>query len=311
MFDRMQSASGRRIGAALMLWLALPGNGLEAAEWPDILGRLSYHRIARGEVLAELALQRNLGYVEIRAANPDVVSWFPEVGSRVVLPTAHILPDASRRGIVVNLAEMRLYFFPPEGGEPLTFPVGIGREAWKTPLGETTVVGKRVNPVWIPTPSIRAEKPELPAVVPPGPDNPMGAYSLDLGWRLYRIHGTNKPLGVGRRISHGCLRMYPWDIEALFPRVAIGTAVTIVDQPVKLGWLYGALYLEVHPTQTQADEVEITGSLPPGPAPDVTELVRKVAGPKAKFVDWPLVRRVAAERRGYPVRISVTGGADG
>lgn len=289
-------------------WMVALAGDLRAA---DILGRLSYHRIEPGEVLAELALQKNLGYVEIRAANPDVVSWFPEVGRRIVLPAAHILPDAPRRGIVINLPEMRLYFFPPDGGEPMTFPVGIGREAWETPLGETTIIGKRVNPTWIPTASIRAEKPELPAVVPPGPDNPMGAYSLDLGWQLYRIHGTNKPLGVGRRVSHGCLRMYPWDIETLFPRVSIGTAVTVVDQPVKLGWLYGALYIEVHPTQAQADDVEITGSFPPEPVPDVTELVRKVAGPKAGDIDWPLVRRAAAERRGYPVRISAAASVDG
>ncbi|MBW7849699.1 MAG: L,D-transpeptidase family protein [Rhodospirillales bacterium] len=294
----------------LSILVTLPVSG-RAVERSDIVGTLGYHVTQSGEVLAELAVQHDLGYVELRAANPGVVSWFPEIGTRLVLPKAHILPAATRRGIVVNLAEMRLYFFPPDGAPVQTYPVGIGREAFKTPLGETQVVNKRVNPTWVPPPSVRAEKPDLPRSVPPGPDNPLGAYSLDLGWPAYRIHGTNKPLGVGRRISHGCLRMYPWDVEALFPRVPVGTPVTVVDQPFKVGWLYGELYLEVHPSQRQADDVEITGNLRPEPLDGLIEAVRVAAGRGANQVDWSLVRLVAAERRGYPIRITTLAASPG
>src|SRR5690606_29607209 len=154
-------------------------------------------------------------------------------------------PDAPRDGIVVNLAELRFYYFRRKG-EPrfLTRPIGIGREGFTTPLGQTTVVRKAKDPVWRPTAATRADRPDLPAAVPPGPDNPMGAYALYLGWPTYAMHGTNQPWGVGRRVSRGCIRLYPEDIEALYPLVPVGTRVTVVDQPLKVGWHMGELYLE-------------------------------------------------------------------
>ena len=161
-----------------------------------------------------------------------------------MLPTVHLLPDAAPEGIIINLADMRLYYFAEPGGPMQSFPIGIGREGLLTPLGSTKVVRKNKDPTWRPTPRMRAENPELPEAVPAGPDNPLGNRAMYLGWPQYLIHGTNKPLGIGRRTSSGCVRMYPEDVEYLFDRIAVGTKVTVVDQPIKLSWIDDALYIE-------------------------------------------------------------------
>ena len=182
---------------------------------------------------------------------------------KIVLPTAHLLPEAPREGIVINLPEMRLYYFAEAEQQPETYPIGIGREGWTTPTGTSRIVRKAEAPSWYPPDSIRAERPELPAVVEPGEDNPLGSHALYLDWPAYLIHGTNRPWGIGRRISSGCIRMYPEDIVSLFERVPVNTPVTVVDQPVKLGWIGGDLYLEAHPTQSQSDGLEIDGRFEP------------------------------------------------
>jgi L,D-transpeptidase ErfK/SrfK len=222
----------------------------------------------------------------------------------VTLPGAHLLPDARRRGIVINLADQRLYYFPKGALTVVTFPIGTPRDGTIIPIGATTVVDKRPNPTWFPPPSVRAENPDLPESVPPGPDNPLGAFALSLGWPSYVIHGTNKPDGVGRRVSRGCIRLYPESIETLYPMVPVGTWVTTVDQPVKFGMADGALYLEVHPTQAEIDEVEAGGAVE-SPAPLAVETyLRAKAGKLLDRVDWPLVERTTRERRGFPVRIT-------
>ena len=268
----------------------------------DLIGALAAHKVAEPETLITIARRYDLGFVELQAANPDIDPWTPAVGTRLVLPTAHLLPAAPRRGIVINLAELRLYYFDP-AGTVVTFPIGIGGSGWETPVGETRVVGKRERPTWTAPASIRAERPDLPAQIPPGPYNPLGDFALDLGWRGYVIHGTNKPAGIGRRVSHGCIRLYPEDIAWLFPRVAMGTLVTVVDQPVKVGWSDGALYMEVHPTQAQADTIEAYGMFAPETATDLDWRVQRAAGAAAGRLDWPLIRRIAEERRGMPERI--------
>ena len=152
------------------------------------------------------------------AANPGIDPWVPGEGTEINLPTVHLMPDladADPEGIVVNLAEMRLYFFEKPGGVPQSFPIGIGRDGLNTPTGTTEVVAKRKNPTWRPTKRMRDEDPELPEVVPPGEDNPLGTRALYLGWPQYLIHGTNKPHGVGRRVSSGCVRLYPEDVETV------------------------------------------------------------------------------------------------
>ncbi|MFT7235641.1 MAG: L,D-transpeptidase ErfK/SrfK [Methylophagaceae bacterium] len=206
------------------------------------------------DTLLDIARRFDIGYSEIVSANPDLDVWLPGSGKRVLVPNQYILPDASQKGIVINLAEMRLYYYPkPEEGKPrrvITHPIGIGREGWQTPLGNTRIIQKRKDPTWTPPASIHAEHLEkgdpLPNVVPAGPDNPLGAYAMRLGMPGYLLHGTNKPYGVGLRVSHGCIRLFPEDIEHLFGVVALNTSVEIVYQPYKASMLNGDLYVESH-----------------------------------------------------------------
>ena len=181
--------------------------------------------------------------------------WLPGENTRITLPTRYILPNTDRRGIVLNIPEMRLYYYTQTKQSQQrtveTFPVSIGRMDWKTPIGAAKVIAKTTNPVWRPPESIKKEHAEagdpLPDVVPAGPENPLGDYAMRLNIPGYLIHGTNKPLGIGMRVTHGCVRMYPADIKNLFPKIDVGTKVQIVNQPVKLGWFADSLYLEIHP----------------------------------------------------------------
>jgi len=226
-----------------------PGNA-------GLVGRTETIITSGQETLSDVARQFNLGHEEIRLANPAVEFWLLAEGTEVVLPRHFVLPHAKREGIVLNVPEMRVYYFPhkcnaEENCEVLTFPVSIGRMDWQTPLGETRVTHKVPNPTWWPPESIRQEAErdgkQLPAIVPPGPDNPLGKHALYLDLPGYRIHGTNRPSGVGMRVTHGCVRMYPEDIEFLFEMVRVGTLVQIVSQEIKLGWDSDILFMEVHP----------------------------------------------------------------
>jgi L,D-transpeptidase ErfK/SrfK len=207
------------------------------------------------DTLVEIARRSSIGLDQIERVNPGVDRWLPGAGTEVIIPSHYILPRAPRTGIVLNLPEMRLYYFPPkQPGRPAqvqTYPIGIGRMNWATPVGQTKIVSKTKDPSWRPPESIRREHAAngdpLPVLVPAGPDNPLGAYAMALGIPGYLIHGTNKPIGVGMRVSHGCIRMLPEDIAKLFPQIPVGTPVNIVNQPVKAGWYGGKLYLEVHP----------------------------------------------------------------
>ncbi|MEO5373467.1 MAG: L,D-transpeptidase family protein [Alphaproteobacteria bacterium] len=275
-----------------------------AALGEDVVGKVASVRVADEDTVVELARRHDLGFVELMVANPGVDVWLPRPGLDLVLPRAHMLPEAPHQGIVINLGELRLYLFSEDGQLVLTAPVGVGREAWETPTGTTVVVAKRLRPTWFPPPSVRDAHPELPAMVPPGPDNPLGDHALYLGWPRYLVHGTNKPYGVGRRVSRGCIRLYPEDMERLFAAVPVGTPVTVVDQPVKVGWSGGRLHVEVHPTQSQVDEIEQTGRFTPAPILGLEERVAAVAAAAAVAVDWTAVRRAAEERSGIPVAVS-------
>ncbi len=254
--------------------------------------------------LLELARDYGLGYTEVAAANLEVDPWSAVSADDLVLPARQLLPAAPRRGIVVNLADQRLYYFSPHNVLRFTAPVGIGGMDGETPTGATRVVNKRVNPIWVPTPSIRKRRPELPQVIPPGPDNPLGELALDLGWTSYVIHDTNRPLSIGRRLTSGCIRLYPEHIRVLFSLVEKGTPVTVVDQPVKVGWLDGELYLQVHPTQSQAEEIEDTGTFTPVPANGLAWMIASNAGDAIERIDWRVVERAAAERNGIVVKIT-------
>lgn len=221
----------------------------------DVVGKVQIITAEYEDTLSDIARRFNLGYEEIVSANPGVDPWLPGKGTPIVIPTQFILPDAPREGIVINLAAMRLFYYPPvkegELQKVVTHPVGIGRLNWKTPEGATRITAKNENPVWIPTPSIHKEYARngepLPTVVPPGPDNPMGSHVLRLGWPAYAIHGTNKPPSIGLRGSFGCIRMYPEDVANIFSDVPVGTPVRVVNQPRLFGWRGDALYLQTYP----------------------------------------------------------------
>ncbi len=302
MSSRVQRLGLRLIAICTVLVLGLQSHGA-VADRDDLVGVMDAHFALAEDALLDLAIEHDLGYVEIVAANPGIDPWLPPEGAFVVLPTMHVLPTADRRGIVINLAEMRLYWFPP-GAEIISMPLGIGSEGWDSPLGRTTVIRKREAPTWFPPASIRAEDPDLPVSVPPGPDNPLGDYALYFGWPAIVLHGTNRPYGIGRRVSHGCFRLSNRHAERLYREVPTGTPVLVVDQPVKLGWRDDALYLEIHPSQSQADELEQTGQLTSVPILGLREEVSRVAGERVELIDWSAVERAARERSGVPVRIT-------
>ncbi len=295
----------------LAICLIAGAGGASAQETPaadrppsDIVGEIVESYTWTEDTLLDIARADGLGLLEVMAANPGVDPWLPGKATFIVLPSAHVLPDAPRKGIVINLAELRIYFFDGNG-QIRTFPIGVGREGFTTPTGTTRIVRKRAHPEWYPTSNARAENPELPARVPAGPDNPLGEYAMYLGWPTYLIHGTSKPWGVGRRVSRGCIRLYPEDIDWLFANVKVGTPVTVVNQTIKYGRKNGDLYVEVHPSHAQLDQIEEAGAMTFEETPDQTDRVLTVATPdEIPRIDWTAVDRAFSERRGLPVRIT-------
>jgi L,D-transpeptidase ErfK/SrfK len=278
-----------------------------------------------GNTFSAIGREYDLGYEEMRSANPGVDQWLPGEGTPIYLPTQSILPDAAHKGIVINVPAMRLYYFTTEktpgtaeksaGANEksaadsavmttvTTYPIGIGAEGWATPFGEAKVVQKARDPVWYVPASVRKEHLErgdkLPAVVPPGPDNPLGAFAMTLSIPSYLIHGTNKPDGVGMRSSHGCIRLYPEDIEALFGRVPKGTPVRIVNQPLLAAWRDGQLYLEVHPPLAE-EKHDLVAE-----ADAALKRALERAGSVAAGVeiDSAVVQRIVTEQRGIPLPV--------
>jgi L,D-transpeptidase ErfK/SrfK len=220
---------------------AFPGDG-------EVIGEVVTETVVHGDSLIEMARRHDLGFGEIAAANPGLDPFVPGTGSRVVLPTAWIVPELAPGTLLVNLSEMRLYLLLERDRARLlvTFPVGIGVDGNPTPLGSYRVVAKELSPTWHPPPSVRAEEPDLPASVPPGPDNPLGTHALRLSGGTILVHGTNRPYGVGRQVSHGCIRLYPEDIPVLYGMVPVGTPVRVVRQPLKVGVSAGRILVEVH-----------------------------------------------------------------
>ena len=270
----------------------------------QVVGRLYYTRVQAEQTLLDIARAYGLGYEEIRSANPGVDPWTPVTGERVLLPLAHVLPDAPREGIVINLAARRLFHYRPgESGAPtevVTHPIGIGREGWSTPLGQFRITERREGPAWTVPASIRREHAArgdpLPAVVPPGPDNPLGSHALRLDWSSILIHGTNKPAGIGMRVSHGCIQLYPEDIEALFAAAPEGTRVWVVDQPWLAGFGAEGLVLEAHPPASAAG-TKVR-------ARTVLERALQESSQRTPL-DWQRIRELSAERPGYPLPVAV------
>jgi L,D-transpeptidase ErfK/SrfK len=297
--------------ATAIFVFAAPANAAKVYD-KDYVGKMEMYRAKYEDTLVHLARKYGLGFVEMRAANPTLDPWIPGEGARVVLPTQSLLPDAPREGIVINLPEMKLYLYQTSGAAPLVYSISPGREGLNTPVGTTTVTSKRENPTWTPTARMLKEDPTLKTFYPAGPDNPMGTHALYVGFPDIRIHGTNKPYAIGRRASSGCIRMYPEAIKDIFPRVPVGTKVTSVDQPVKVGWIDSKMYVEVSPTQEQSLRVEEMGDFKSYEitTEDMKRITRK-AGPYADRIDWEAVRKAVREHRGYPVAVLDTRGAKG
>jgi L,D-transpeptidase ErfK/SrfK len=270
---------------------------------PDLVGRLAFREARAEDTLIDLAPELGVGYVELLAANPGVDPWLPRDGTRLVVPSARLLPSAPREGIVVNLGDLHLYYFQP-GRRPRAYPIGIAKDGYSTPIGDTTIASKREKPTWIPGPTARRDG--YPERVEPGPDNPLGDYALYLAWSGYLIHGTNDPRGDGRHSSRGCIRLYPADIAELYARVVPGTPVRVINEPVKLGWIGDDLYLEVNPDAEQSLEIDETGKRTISRAPaDLPARVKRAAGKALRRIDWARVERTGQLRLGVPTRITL------
>ncbi len=286
-------------------------SAFDLSETTEVVGELYVVTAREDDTLFDLARRYNLGIGEIVAANPDVDQWLPGAGTAIVLPTQHVLPHVPRQGLVLNLAAMRLFYFPKAADEAtpqvITHPIGIGREGWGTPLGVSKIVKKVVNPTWYVPQSILEEHAQagdpLPPKVPPGPGNPLGAFALRLGFPSYLIHGTNKPAGIGMRVSHGCVQLYPEDIEALFADVPLDTPVRIVNQPYLAGWRDGELYLQAYPLLSEQRRAWGDDQRP------LQQAIKKALqrSPIATAIDWEKAQRLAQAARGIPVGLSPTG----
>ena len=288
--------------------IPLPPYPAGARTW---VGESQAYSVGEEDTFADIARHFGLGYVELRAANPGVDPWAPLPGDTLVIPSFNLLPRAKQEGIVVNLGKMRMYYFNQGPGRaPLSFALGIGREGLETPVGETRIVRKLAGPTWFPTPRMKKDKPWLPSAISPGAANPLGTHALYLGWPEFLIHGSNKPWGIGRRVSSGCMRMYPEDIVQLFAMAGPGTKVTVVDQPVLVGWVDNELYLEANPSKTQSNNIEVDGAVSLKPMSEgLRKTITEAAGEYANRIDWSTADRAVRERRGYPVLIAVRGTA--
>lgn len=293
-----------RFFSLLALWLGTHQVVIATTEFPwpadnnSVIGDIRTTTVRQGETLLDIAERYALGYADIRDANPHLDPWIPEVGARVTLPTQYVLPAAPYEGIVINLAEYRLYYFLPEQGIIHSFPIGIGRSNSPTPQGDMEITARIPNPTWYPPASIRdawaAQGRELSRVIPAGPGNPLGPFAINLSAKGYLIHGTNQRFGIGSQASAGCIRMNNQDIEALFNMTHIGVPVRIIDQPVKVGWLDNHLVLEAH--QPVRSPITITDT--------VYQLTRQRDNAvHTVTINWDDVDKVLAATSGIPETI--------
>ena len=286
-----------RAAIALPALLLLAAAAPSLPELPPVLGAESWEYTHEKDTLLDVAARSSVGIIPLMALNPDVDVWIPPPNTRVRLPTDYVLPDAPHEGLVINIPEMRLYDYTRDKSAPTVLAVAVGDITDPTPVQDTRVGQKRIDPVWTVPESIRAERPDLPAVVPAGPDNPLGDRWLTLGASSYGIHGTNNLWSIGREATHGCIRLYNADMRALFERTPTGTKVRVIYQPVKLGQRDGLLFLEVHPDNYDRDPDPLPALLARLIALEVTGVI------DGSTMDEPTIRRVVTEARGIPVRI--------
>jgi len=282
----------------------LERNKFPVAKGSDVIGRLAVIRLEKGDTLPDIARHFSLGINEISAANPDTDIWVPEAGEHIVLPLRFVLPDAPRKGIVINLATMRLFYYKTENKSlvVMTYPVGIGTAERPTPIGQMYVERKVTRPTWYVPASIsedhRKKGDPLPDRVLPGPQNPLGEYALYLSRSTYLIHGTNKPASIGLNATNGCLRLYPEDIKKLYENTPVNTPVCIVNQPYLIGRRNGLVYLEIHATRQKPDVMELK---------KLYETLQNIEKNAGRPLDWKNVEKIITEARGMPVPILETG----
>ncbi|MBH3440840.1 L,D-transpeptidase family protein [Pseudomonas luteola] len=288
-------------GTACALELPLPPPG------EDIVGEVQVIKAAYEDTFADLGEKYDLGYSEMVAANPGVDAWLPGTGTEVVLPTRFILPPGPREGVVINLAEYRMYYYPKGGNTVFTYPLGIGREGWGSPVGTTRITAKTKDPSWYPPASIRAEHAAdgdpLPAVVPPGPDNPLGPYKLNLALPGYLIHGSNKKFGIGMQVSHGCFRMLNEDLKEFVGMIPVNTPVRIINEPYKFGISQGKLYLEAHePLSSENGKPAMIDQH----TAVVNAMIRREDLSGHAELNWELVKDIVTAQDGLPVEVAAT-----
>jgi len=296
--------AGLLAGAAVPAW---------ARNYPltgEVIGEVALTTTVRNDTIADIARTYGQGYNEMRRANPSVDPWLTGEDTEVIIPSQYVLPKAPHEGIIINIPEMRMYYYLPAAKgaakgaarQIATYPISIGRQDWSTPHGATKVMSKVKDPSWTPPESIRKEHAKegdiLPAVVPAGPLNPLGQYALRLGFSGYMIHGTDKPYGIGMRVTHGCMRMYPNDIETVFKSVPVGTSVRLVNEPFKVGLLNGQLLLEAHPALDE-DMAKVTATQ----FTAVLALIVPYAEKNLISLDWPTLRRAVYRKDGMPTAI--------
>ncbi len=268
----------------------LPDNG------DNVVGAVTTLKLTYEDTLAAVAERYGIGYREIVDANPGVDPWLPGEGTVITLPTQYVLPSAPREGIVINVAEYRMYFYPEGGNRVITFPVGVGRSEYRTPVIKTQTVASIHNPSWTPTADARREHAEmgdvLPPVVAPGPDNPLGELAIQLKLPGYFIHGTNKPFGVGQKVSHGCIRLHNEHVLTLAEMAPSGTPVYIINEPIKVGVRYDEVFLEIHRDLYEEPDQE-----------SLKHVVEEKTGDRAASLDWQRVAQALDDLKGIPVRI--------
>ncbi|MCU9950149.1 L,D-transpeptidase family protein [Pseudomonas sp. PDM13] len=285
-------------GHAAALELPLPPPG------EDIVGQVQVIKAKYEDTFADIGVANDLGYLEMVAANPGVDPWLPGTGTEILLPTRFILPPGPREGIVINLAEYRMYYFPKGENVVHTYPLGIGREGWGSPINTTKITAKTPNPAWYPPKSIReehaADGDPLPTVVPAGPDNPLGPFKFTLGLPGYLIHGSNKKFGIGMRVSHGCFRMLNNNVLELAKMAPVGTPVRIINEPYKFGVSGGKVYIEAHTPLNDHGDPSVVDKH----TAVINALLKREDLVNSIRLDWEVVREVVAAEDGLPVEIA-------
>jgi L,D-transpeptidase ErfK/SrfK len=294
-------------------WLPLPvaTERFELEPGQTVVGEVQVVTAGKDDTLTDIARRFNVGYEDLLRANPKVDPWLPGEGHEIVVPTQFILPNAPYSGVVINIAAMRIYYFPPvKHGERvvvLTHPIGIGKVGWKTPEGVARIVRRQKDPTWRVPVSVLKEHHEngqdLDPVIGPGPDNPLGKYAFYLQWPSYLIHGTNKPAGVGLRSSHGCIRLYPEDIEQFFNTIPLGTQVQVVNQPFLFGWGNGRLYLQPFDV-LEDDERDWNKAQRKLLNKSLSAALQQQLKTHHQQIDWDRVASLAHDPRGIPVPVS-------